>query len=162
MGEVVAVVDAEHAPVHFDIASEVQVSPGVGVEGGVALGHLVAFEEDALRDACVFDLGLGDVEGVVVEVVVDDALANAVVLARVLVHCLLEVPEEAQHLSVVLQPFRRGLRDRVVFHFPPRRHLQLRRAVEGRRGSVSQRLQEFGVDLDVSELVSLWTLWPNT
>lgn len=157
-GEIVAIVDSEDSAVHFQIESEVQILPGVGVESAVVFGDLVALEEDALRDACVLNLGLRDVERVVVEVVVDHALANAVVFGGVFVHCFLEVGVEAQHLAIVLEPLGRGLGDRVVRDLLARGHLKLGSFVEGSGCAVADGLEQLLVDFNVAELVGLWTL----
>ena len=83
-----------------------------------------------LRDARVLNLGLGDVHRVVLEVVVEDAVADAVVLEARLVHRLLEVAVEAQHLAVEGHPRRLNRSDVGRRH---RRHLRRLDGAGGRR-----------------------------
>lgn len=59
----------------------------------------MALEEDALGHTCVLNSRLDDVQGVVLEVVVDDACADTIVLVRVLDDWLLEVSVELEHLK---------------------------------------------------------------
>ncbi len=58
----------------------------------------MSLEENALGDAGIFQPLFDDVEGVVFEVVVDDALPNSEVLIGVLNHRLLEVGVELEDL----------------------------------------------------------------
>lgn len=53
-------------------------------------------------DSAVFDLRLRDEDCAVVEVEVDDALPDAVVLIRVFHDRFLEVTLEAQHCAIIL------------------------------------------------------------
>ena len=96
-GEVVAVNDTEHAAVHVNVHAETEVTPVV-VARAVGLGELGTLQEDALGDARVGHTRLNDVEGVVIEVEVDDASADAEVLVGVLHDGLQEVGLEVQHL----------------------------------------------------------------
>lgn len=66
----------------------------------------MSFQKDALWDTRVFNSWLDDVDSVIVEVVVDDALSNSVVFVGILDDGFLEVAVEAKDLSVVLEPFR--------------------------------------------------------
>jgi len=77
----------------------VQVSPGVCFRGLAGLGDDVALQEDALGNASIFNAALNDVQGVVFEVVVDDALANTVVLIGVFNDGLLEVGVKLEDLK---------------------------------------------------------------
>jgi len=74
----------------------------------------VSLKEDALRDTSVLNTLLNDVDGVIVEVVVDGALSDSIVLGRVFDNWLLEVSFEVKNLSVVLEPLGRNLGDCIV------------------------------------------------
>jgi len=102
-GEIITVNDAEEATVELNVLANYQVLPGVGLDG-VNLGDEVPLEEDALRDTGVGNTGLQDVDGVVLEVVVHGALAEAVVLVGVLNDGLLEEDAEVEDLAIVLKP----------------------------------------------------------
>jgi len=97
-GEIITVNNAEEATVELNVLANYQVLPGVGLDG-VNLGDEVPLEEDALRDTRVGNTGLQDVDGVVLEVVVHGALAEAVVLVGVLNDGLLEEDAEVEDLK---------------------------------------------------------------
>jgi hypothetical protein len=58
----------------------------------------VAFQKYSLRDATIFHSALNDVDCIVIEVVVDDALSDSVVFIRILNYWLLEVAIELEDL----------------------------------------------------------------
>ena len=98
--EIVAVNNAEHSAVNIQIHAEAEISPHVN---GVVLawhGELVALEEDSLWDTSVLNAVLDDVDGVILKVVVEDALADAVVLVGILNDWLLEVNFEIENLKL--------------------------------------------------------------
>jgi len=66
----------------------------------------VSLQEDSLRDSRVLDSWLDDVDGVIVQIVVNDTFSNSEILVGVFDNWFLEVAMEAQNLSVVLEPFR--------------------------------------------------------
>lgn len=74
----------------------------------------VSLEEDALRDTGIFNSGLDDVNGVVVEVVVDDAFSDSVIFVGILYNWLLEISVEAKNLSVILEPLWCDLRNGIL------------------------------------------------
>jgi hypothetical protein len=98
--EVVSVHDSEHAAVYVEVDSDVKVMPGIGLWLKTRDEDLVSLKEHALRDARVLYLVLKDVQGVVVQVVEDCALAHPVVLIRALDNGLLEVCFEVQDLFI--------------------------------------------------------------
>jgi len=102
-GEFVAVVDVENAVVEVDVHADIQVSPGVGLNG-TRLGNKVALEENALRDTRVGDACLQNVDGIVLKVVIHSALTEAVILVLVLNDGLLEVDGEVEYLTIVFKP----------------------------------------------------------
>ncbi len=98
----------EDSFVEVDVDADVEVSPSV-VIGKFAddFGDFLSFEEDALWDAGVFDLGLGDVNGFVGKVIINDDFSDAVVFESAFNDMFLEVAIKSEDFSVVLQP--RGL-----------------------------------------------------
>ena len=88
--ELVAVDDSEDTAVHLKVHAQLQVRPVV-IARTILLQELSSLEENALRDAGVGDTRLDDVESVIVQVEVDDALPNAEVLRWVLNDGLKEV-----------------------------------------------------------------------
>lgn len=74
----------------------------------------MSLEEDALRDTGIFNSGLDDVNGVVVEVVVDDAFSDSVIFVGILYNWLLEISVEAKNLSVILEPLWCDLRNGIL------------------------------------------------
>jgi hypothetical protein len=111
--ELVTVNDAEDTVVDVEVHTEVEIGPVV-VARAVGLAELSTLQEDALRDAGVGDARLNDVESVIIEVEIDDALSNAEVLCRVLDNGFKEVRLEVEDLTIVLQPFGCNSRDGVV------------------------------------------------
>ena len=99
-GELVAVDDAEDAAVELDVDADVEVFPGVNLNA-VWLGDEVAFQKDALGNSRVLDSGLDDVQCAVFQVVVDDALADAIVFVGVFDDGLLEVGAEVKDLKTI-------------------------------------------------------------
>ena len=101
LGELIRVNDAENTGVDIQVLAELEVRPVIGSTGWV--WQLVSLKEDALRDSSVLNAALNDVDGVVVEVVVEDALADPVVLVGVFNNWLLEVGFEVKHLKVTVR-----------------------------------------------------------
>jgi hypothetical protein len=58
----------------------------------------MSLEEDTLRDATVLNSVLQNMKSIVIKVIVNSALADTVVLIRVLHNGLLEVSLKVQHL----------------------------------------------------------------
>ena len=77
----------------------------------------MSLQEDSLRNSTVLNSRFEDVEGVVIEVIVDCALSKSEVLIWVFNHMLLEVAIEPEHLSVMLEPLRRLFWDGLVDSF---------------------------------------------
>ena len=153
-GEVVAVVNPEDSAVDIQVLLEVEVAPGVVIKSAVIFRHFMSFEENALRDSRIFDLGLSYVNRVVVEVVEDHAFADSEVLGLVFVHCLLEVGIETEHLAVVLQPLGWRLRHGVIGHLLSGGHLLLGSGAEGRGCAILNGLKQLLVHLDIPDLVA--------
>jgi hypothetical protein len=102
----------------------------------------VSLEEDALRNARVLNLRLDNVEGVVVKVVVDDALSDSEVLVGILDNWLLEVSVELENLSVVFEPLRSDCRNGVVDLW-----LTSRYAAERTRHALTHRREELWINI---------------
>lgn len=98
LGEVVTVDHSEDPLVDVEVDANVQVLPSVVLGVIIWIWQLVSLQEDALGDTSVLNSWLDDVDGVIVQVVVDDALAESEVLVGVLNDWLLEVCVEAKNL----------------------------------------------------------------
>ena len=96
-GELVAVNDAEDAVVHIQVHAELEIRPVV--VRSISLLELGTLEEDALRNTGVGDAWLNDMERIVVQVEVKDALPDAIVLSGVLDDRLKEVGLEVEDLK---------------------------------------------------------------
>ena len=97
-GEVIAVDNSENSLVDVEVDANVEVLPNVVFGLVLWVRQLVSLQEDSLRDTGVLDSWLDDVDGVVIKVVVDDALPDSVVLVSVFDNWLLEVSVEAKDL----------------------------------------------------------------
>ena len=97
-GKIISFDDTEDSAVDIQIHAYIQISPGVNL--GLLAGNedLVSLEEDTLRDATVLNSILQDMKSVIIEVIVNSAFANAVVLIGVLYNGLLEIGLEVQNL----------------------------------------------------------------
>jgi len=98
--EIVTVDNTEHSAVNIQIHAEAEIGPDVDGIIHAWHGELVALEEDTLWDAGVLNAVLNDVDGVVLKIVVKDALANTVVLVGILYDWLLEVNFEIENLKL--------------------------------------------------------------
>jgi hypothetical protein len=117
--EIVAVNDTEDALVDVEVTTDGQILPGIVVCGLIndrcrGLGHDMTLQEDSLGDARVLDAGLNDVQGVVLKIVEDNALTEAVVFVGVFSNGLLEVGVEFEDLAVMLEPLGSDLGHSIV------------------------------------------------
>lgn len=76
--------------------------------------QFVSLEEDALGDASVLNTGFDDVNRVVFEVEIENALADAEIFGRIFNDWFLEVAFKIQHLAIVLQPLGSNFWDSIV------------------------------------------------
>ena len=88
--ELVAVDDAEHTAMDVQVHTKMEIGPIV-VTLAIGEKQFGALEEHSLGNTRVLNLGLNDVERVILKVEVDDALSDAVVLVTVLDDRLKEV-----------------------------------------------------------------------
>jgi len=97
-GKIISIDDTEDSAVDIQIDAHIQISPGINF--GLLAGNedLVSLEEDTLRDATVLKSILQDMQSVIIEVIVNSAFADAVVLIGVLYNGLLEIGLEVQNL----------------------------------------------------------------
>jgi hypothetical protein len=95
--ELVAVDDAEHTAMDVQVHTEMEIGPIV-VTLSIGKEQFGALEEHSLGNTRVLNLGLNDVERVILKVEVDDALSDTVVLVRVLDDRLKEVWVEFEDL----------------------------------------------------------------
>ncbi len=96
-GEVVAVHDAELTRVNIDVHTEAEIRPVI-VTRAVRFLEFGALQENALGNSRVLNARLNDVERVIVQVEVDNALPKAEVLLRALNGRLEEVGVEFESL----------------------------------------------------------------
>ena len=70
-----------------------------------------------MKNPTVFTLWLDNLDGVVVEIIVDETFSESVVLEWTFDHTFLEIGSESEHLPIIFKP--RGLdsRDVIVFWF---------------------------------------------
>ena len=99
-GELVTVIDTENSSVEVDVTTNVKVFPVVSLDAAGS-GYEMSLKENALRNTRVSNFGLEDVSGVIFKVVVDGALAKAVVFIWVFNNGLLEVGGEIKDLKNV-------------------------------------------------------------
>jgi len=113
-GKIISIDDTEDSAVDIQIDAYIQISPGVDL--GLLAGNedLVSLEEDTLRDATVLKSVLQDMQSVIIEVIVNSAFADAIVLIGVLYNGLLEIGLEVQHLLVMLEPLGSDSRNSIV------------------------------------------------
>ena len=95
--ELVAVNDAEDTVIDVKVHAESEIGPIV-IAGAVRHAELGALQENALGDTRVLNARLDDMEGVIIQVEVDDALSDAEVLSGVLDDGLEEVRLEVEDL----------------------------------------------------------------
>lgn len=98
-GEVIAVYDSENSLVDVEIARDVHISPGVVLGVIIRVWQLMSLEEDALWNTSVLNSWLNDVDGVIIEIVVDDAFSESEILIGILDNWLLEIGIKAQNLK---------------------------------------------------------------
>jgi hypothetical protein len=141
--ELIAVANSERVTINGQVLLQIEILPAERLTL-VVLGKLVASDELALRYARVLHRVLVHLHGVVLEVVQDGDGSHAIELVRALVHGLLEVAVEAEHLLVVGHYGRHE----VV------RRLGLRAAVNERGLVVGQQCQLGLVELVVEEAIA--------
>jgi hypothetical protein len=113
-GEIIAVDDSEDSCVHIEVHTNVEVLPNVVLGWVLWVWQLVSLHEDSLWDTGVLNSWLEDVDGVVIEIVENDALSQSVVLIGVFNDWFLEVSRKGEGLSVILEPLRGDLGDGVL------------------------------------------------
>ena len=91
--EVITVNDSEHSRINIEIRAEFKICPVV-ISRLVWFRQLVSLEEYSLWDSGILYSALNDVDGVIIKVIVKDALADSVVLVGVFNNRLLEVDFE--------------------------------------------------------------------
>ena len=97
--ELISINDTEDSAVYIQIHAYIQIFPVVDLRLLSGDEYFVSLEEDTLRDATVLNSILCDVQGVIIQIVVNSALADAVVFIRALNNGLLEVCLELKHLK---------------------------------------------------------------
>lgn len=79
-GEVITVDDSENSSVDVEVHAEIEVSPGVVLGLVIWEWELVSLKEDSLWDTRVLNSWFNYVDGVIIEIVIDDALSHPEVL----------------------------------------------------------------------------------
>ena len=95
--EIITSNNTENAVVNIKVHTNVQIFPLI-ISAAIGLGDFVSLKEDALRDTRVLYAMLENMDGVVFKIVVDNALADTVVLGGILHNWLLEVCLEVENL----------------------------------------------------------------
>ena len=98
LGEVITVNDTEDSFVDIKVHSKLEIWPVI-IDVAVWLWKLMSLKENSLWDSRVLNLWLNDVEGIIIQVEVDDALSDTVVLVLVLNNWLKEVGFEVEDLK---------------------------------------------------------------
>ena len=98
LGEVITVNDTEDSFVDIKVHSKLEIWPVI-IDIAVWLWKLMSLKENSLWDSRVLNLWLNDVEGIIIQVEVDDALSDTVVLVLVLNNWLKEVGFEVEDLK---------------------------------------------------------------
>lgn len=115
-GEGITVIDSEDPFEDIQVDGNIEILPLVVIsQFSNDLGDFLPFEEDSLRNACVLDFLLGDVDGLIREVVVDLDGSDPVVFKSAFDHMLLEVGIVPEDLSVVFEPGGLDAGDVVIF-----------------------------------------------
>jgi hypothetical protein len=91
LGEVISINNTENSAIDIEVWSNIQISPWVYF--GLLSGNqdFMSLEEDTLRDTAILYSVFKDMESIVIQIVVNGALANTVIFCRVLNNGLLEV-----------------------------------------------------------------------
>jgi len=114
--EGVTVIDPEDSFENVQVDCNVEIFPLIVVsQFSDDLGDLLPFEEDSLRNACILDFLLGDVDALVGEIVVDLYGPDPVVFESCFDDMLLEVGIVPEYLAIVFEPGGLYSRDVVVF-----------------------------------------------
>jgi hypothetical protein len=101
-GKLITVYNSENSSIDIEVASEVEVSPVIELGLIFWKRKLVSLEEDSLWNSRVLYSTFDDVDGVVIQVVHDDAFSNSVIFIWVLNNWLLEKTIEFQDLFNIL------------------------------------------------------------
>jgi len=97
-GKLVAIDNAEDSAVEVNVTTDIKVSPVVAFNLA-GNWHKMSLQEDALGNSRVGDLRFQNMDGVIIEVIVDDTLAKAVVFVGVLDNWFLEVSSKIEDLD---------------------------------------------------------------
>jgi len=113
-GEIIAIDNSEISLINIKVESNVEVFPGVELGWVFWEWQLVSLQEIALWDSRVLDLWFEDLNGVVVQEIVDLAFSGSEVFIWVFNNWLNEKGFEYELLSIVLQPLWSDLRNGIV------------------------------------------------
>lgn len=96
--EVICINNTENSTVNIEVGSNIQISPGVDL--GLLTGdeNLVSLEENSLRDTAILNSIFEDMKSIIIEIVINSAFTDTIILGGVLNNGLLEVCLEVQDL----------------------------------------------------------------
>lgn len=112
--EIITVNNSENSLVDIEVNSNIKVLPEIVLGLVFWVWKLVSLQKDSLWNSGVLNSWLNNMDCVIVEVVVDDALSNSVVFVWIFDDWFLEVSFKAKYLSVVLKPLRGDCWDGVL------------------------------------------------
>jgi len=115
--EIITVNDSENSLVDIEVLRQVQILPVVILGLIIWKWKLVSLQEDTLGHTGVLNSWFDNVNGVIIKIIVDDALSHSIILIWILNHWFLEICMEFENLSVMFQPFGSNLWDGIVFLF---------------------------------------------
>jgi hypothetical protein len=98
--EIIYNYETEKSSVDIQIHANIQIFPVVNSGFLSRDKDLVSFEEDTLRDTTVLNSVFQNVEGIIIEIIVNSAFADAVVFIRIFNDGLLEIGLEVQNLII--------------------------------------------------------------
>jgi hypothetical protein len=83
LGEIITINDSEDSLVYVEVHSNIQIPPGIVFALIIWEWQLVSLKENSLWNSGVLNLGLKNVDGVIVKEIVDSALSGSEILVGV-------------------------------------------------------------------------------
>lgn len=114
--EGITIVNVEDSFKEVDIDSDVEIFPCVIIRKlADNLGDFLSFQEHALGNTGVLNFGLGNIDCLISQVIVNEDFPDAIVLPLAFDDMLLEECIESQDFPIILEPRRLYTGDVVVF-----------------------------------------------
>lgn len=96
LSEIITVNNSENSAINVEISRQIEIAPAVVLVFWVFWEwELVSLQENSLWDTGVLNLWLNDVDGIVLEVIVDKTFSNSEILIGIFNYWLLEVSMES-------------------------------------------------------------------